>query len=156
MSILHLHLLLNHVPVVGAAFLVLIFGIAAVRRDSGLARMGLILCVLLAAVTGVVYLTGGAAEETVEKIRGVSELSISLHEEAAEVAMIAFAAVGVLAFGSLIIFRNRQISRAVTVAALTCTLVVSGILAWTANLGGNIRHTELQAGPVSGASADED
>ena len=155
MTLLHLHLLLNHVPVVGAAFLVLLFGLAALRKDSSLARLGLIVCVGLAAITGAVYLTGGAAEELAEKISGVSERAISIHEEAAETSMIAFAVFGVLALGSLILYRHKPIPRAATVAALGLTLIVGGIMAWTANLGGNIRHTEIQTAAAAGTAITE-
>ena len=156
MSILHLHLLLNHVPVVGAVFLVLLFGFAVVQRDSRLSRMGLFVCVLLAAITAAVYFTGGAAEEIAEKISGVSERTIALHEEAAEISTIAFAISGILALGSLLFFRRKPIPQSATVAALALTLLVGGMMAWTANLGGNIRHTELQTAqlPVTGEDGD--
>lgn len=151
MNILHLHLILNHIPVVGAAFLALLFGVAVVRRDAKLTRLGLIFAVLLATLTAAVYFTGGAAEEVAEDISGVSKLSISLHEEAAEVSTIAFAVTGLLALAALFISRNKPVSRRTTIIALALTLVVSGMLAWTANLGGNIRHTELQTatGPTT-------
>lgn len=148
MTVLHLHLLLNHIPVLGAVILVFIFGFAAARRNSTLSRVGLVTCVLLASLTGVVYLTGGGAEDLAEKIAGVSELSISLHEEAAEVSAIAFGAAGILALACLILFRRKPIPQGVAVAALACTLIVAALMAWTANLGGNIRHTELQTTPT--------
>ncbi len=118
--------------------------------------MGLVFSVLLAAVTAVVYFTGEPAEEVAENISGVSELSISLHEEAALVSTIAFAIMGVLALGSLIFSRNKPVPRGLSVTALAVSLVVSGMLAWTANLGGNIRHTELQtaSGPPAGEHDD--
>lgn len=156
MSILHLHLLLNHVPVVGAAFLVLLFAVAVIRRDEKLAKMGLIFSVLLAAVTAAVYFTGGAAEEVAENITGVSELSISLHEETAEISTIAFSVMGTLSLMYLIIARRKPVPRSAAMTALAATLIVSGLLAWTANLGGNIRHTELRtaSGPVTAEHGD--
>lgn len=156
MTILHFHLLLNHVPVVGAAFLVLLFAFAVAQRDPKLAMPGLIFSVLLAAMTAAVYFTGEPAEEAVENISGVSELSISLHEEAAKISTIAFAVTGLLALGALVLSRNKPISRRVTVFALAASLVVSGMLAWTANLGGKIRHTELQTAAVPGPTEHED
>jgi hypothetical protein len=156
MSILHLHLLLNHVPVIGAVFLVFLFAFAALKRDQGIAKMGLMLCVLLAGVTGAVYLTGGAAEEIAEKIAGVSERSISVHEEAAELSTIAFVLLGLFALGSLILFRRKTIPRGATITALLFTMVVTGMMAWTANLGGNIRHTELQTASTTVGTEHED
>jgi uncharacterized membrane protein len=157
MSVLHLHLLMNHVPVIGTVFLALLFAFAFIRNDARLARLGLVFAAMLAVVTGLVYLTGGAAEEVAEKISGVSERTISLHEEAAEISTIAFTIMGVLALGTLLFFRRNPLSRGITGAALAISLVVGGMLAWTANLGGNIRHTELQSGAAAsgGASAND-
>lgn len=149
MTVLHLHLLLNHIPVLGAVILVVLFGFAVAKRDSSLSKIGFTLFVLLGAITGIVYLTGGGAEEIAEKITGVSELSVSLHEEAAEVSTIAFTVAGVLALASLIFFRRKPIPQRAAIAALGASFIVAGLLAWTANLGGNIRHTELRTTPTA-------
>ena len=154
MSIVHLHLILNHVPVIGMGFALLILGVAAWRRNDGMGRLGLVVMVGLAAVTAIVFLTGEPAEEAIEGIAGVSESIIHPHEEAAEASLIATAIAGALALVALIAYRRRALPRWVTGTAFTAALVASSMLAWTANLGGQIRHTEI--GGTAAASSGDD
>ena len=85
MSIVHLHLLLGHVPVVGILFALLLFAAAIFLRETVSTRFALGFSAALGAVAIAVYFTGGAAEEAVEKLAGVAEGAIEQHEEAAEV-----------------------------------------------------------------------
>jgi hypothetical protein len=155
MSSIHLHLMLNHVPVIGMVFALLILGVAAWRRNDGMSRLGLAVMVGLAAVTAVVFVTGEPAEEAVEQIAGVSEAMIHPHEEAAEASLIATAIAGTLALIALGAFRRRAVPRWVTGAAFTAALAVSTMLGWTANLGGQIRHTEI-GGTAAASTSDEE
>ena len=143
MSSIHLHLLLNHVPVVGMAFVLLILGVALWRQNDGMGRLGLAVMVGLSVITTAVFLTGEPTEEAVEGVVGVSESMIHPHEEAAEASLIATSIVGVLALVALGVYRRRTVPRWVTGAALAAALVASTMLGWTANLGGQIRHTEI-------------
>ena len=145
MSIVHLHLILNHVPLIGMAFVLLILGVATWRRNDGMGKFGLAVMVGLAAVTAVVFLSGEPTEEAIESIAGVSEAMIHPHEEAAEASLIATGIAGVLALIALGIYRRRALPRWVTGAAFTAALVAGSMLGWTANLGGQIRHTEIGA-----------
>ncbi len=71
MSIIHLHLLLNHVPVVGTLFALVLFSAALLLRETVFTRFALGFSAVLAAVAVAVYFTGGPAEEAVEKLAGV-------------------------------------------------------------------------------------
>lgn len=155
MSVLHLHLLLNHVPVVGALFALLLFAVALTRRETVSAKFALAFTAAIAAVAVAVYFTGGAAEEAVEHLAGVTERAIDRHEEAAELTTIAFSIFGGLSLLALLAFRSKQPPRWVALAGLVGALTVSGLMGWTANLGGQIRHTELQSS-VSQQQSDHD
>lgn len=144
MSVLHLHLLLNHIPVVGALFALLLFSVALTRRETVSAKFALAFTAAIAAVAVAVYFTGGAAEEAVENLAGVTERAIDRHEEAAELTTIAFSIFGGLSLLALIAFRSKQTPRWVAFVGLVGALTVSGLMGWTANLGGQIRHTEIQ------------
>ena len=151
MSLMHLHLILNHVPVIGMLFVLLLLSVAMWRRDSGGAKLGLGVLVGLAVVTGIVFLTGEPAEKAVEDLVGVSERAIHSHEEAAELALIATSLAGFMALATLTAFWRRALPRLAMGSALALVLVVSAMLGWAANLGGQIRHTEL-AGTASSAT----
>jgi nucleoside permease NupC len=155
MSLVHLHLLLNHVPVVGLLFVVLLLVLALSRRSSELGKTALGALAGLALVAAIVFLTGEPAEEAVEKVAGVSDAMIHSHEEAAETALVAIALTGGLALVALQWFRRRSLPRWIMTTALFVTLATGGIMAWTANLGGQIRHTEIGGGATSGVPDDD-
>lgn len=151
MSPVHMHLLLNHVPVVGILFVILVLAAALRKGNSDIARLGLLMMVVIAAVSAAVYFTGEPAEEAVEAIAGVSETAIHDHEEAAEVAFIATLVAGVAALSLLWLYRRRELPHWAPGTALVMALLVTGLMTWTANLGGQIRHSEIR----SAATASE-
>lgn len=148
MSLLHIHLLLNHVPVVGALFAFVLFAAALILRDKVSPKFALGFTAVLALVALAVYFTGEPAEEAVENLAGVTERSIEAHEEAAQLGTIAFAVLGGLSGIALIAFRAKRVPRWVTVAGLVGVTAVSGLMTWTASLGGQIRHTEIRGAAV--------
>lgn len=158
MSLVHLHLLLNHVPVVGTFFALLLFAAAILPRETVSTRFALGFSAAIAVVALAVYFTGGAAEEAVEKLAGVTERAIEQHEEAAEMATIATSIFGAMSLTALVIFRKRRVvPRWVAVAGFAGTVVLSALMGWTANLGGQIRHTEIRsANAQQGGRAEGD
>lgn len=149
MSTVHLHLLLNHIPVVGSILAVVLFAAAFFLKETVSTKFALAFAAATAAVAVIVYFTGGAAEEAVEKLAGVTERSISSHEEAAEVTTVATGIFGALSALALIVVRSRRAPRWVALSGLAGSIAVSGLMAWTANLGGQIRHTEIQSTAAS-------
>ncbi len=142
----HIHLLLNHVPVLGVIFGFLLLAYAFIKKDRGLQQVSLSVFVITALLSVAVYLTGEPAEETVEHLPGVSEMSIERHEEAALIAMVGAAALGAIALGGILASRwSKAIAKTLVAVALLGSLIVSGMMAWTANLGGQIRHSEIRS-----------
>lgn len=145
----HLHLVLNHLPVLGVGFGLLLFLAARLRRSTDLTRAALVVFVLAAGAAGIAYLTGEPAEEAVEEIVGVSEAAIEGHEEAATVALALTGLLGLGALVGLVGFRRQALPPGwFTTAVLAGALVAGGAMAYTANLGGQIRHPEI-AGAVA-------
>ncbi len=99
MTLNHLHLVLNHIPVLGTAFGLGLLAYGIWQRSTELKKTALGVFVLVALMTIPVDLTGEPAEEGVEGLPGVSESIIEQHEEAAGVA---FASIGVLGLIALI------------------------------------------------------
>ena len=62
----HLHLALNHVPVIGLPIVLLLLGWGIVKRSPELLKASFGLIILLAVVTVIVQVTGEPAEELVE------------------------------------------------------------------------------------------
>src|ERR687891_211232 len=97
MSFTHLHLLLNHVPVVGTFMVTALLALAFARRSSELTKASLAGLVGLAAIAVVVYFTGEPAEEAIENLPGFSEAVTERHEEFAAAATIVLGIVGSIA-----------------------------------------------------------
>ena len=155
MSWAHIHLALNHVPVIGLLIVLLLLAVAMLRHSTELTRVSYGLLVLLAATSVVVYLTGEPAEELIENLPGFSEALVEEHEEVALIATIGMVVLGLVALVGLIRFRPPRIAPAwYGRGVLFLALLTGGVMLWTANLGGQIRHSEIQAG--QGAALDSD
>jgi hypothetical protein len=156
MSWAHIHLALSHVPVIGLLIVLLLLAVARVRRSTELTRASYVLLVLMAASAVVVYLTGEPAEELVENLPGFSEAIVEEHEEVALIATIGMGGLGLIALVGLIRFRAPRIEPAwYGRGVLLLALLMGGLMAWTANLGGQIRHSEIRTdrGTASEAGA---
>ena len=80
----HLHLILNHFPIIGSVIAVFILMYGTYKNYIPLQKVALVLIVVLSIIAIPVFLTGEPAEASVENLPGVSELVIEEHEEAAE------------------------------------------------------------------------
>ncbi|MGZ3711139.1 MAG: hypothetical protein ACXVBE_05250, partial [Bdellovibrionota bacterium] len=88
MNYAHIHLVLNHLPVVGIPLTLCFLANGFVRGNQGAQKFALLTLVAIAALTVVTYLTGEPAEKFVEHMPGVSEPFIDAHEDAAEVSLV--------------------------------------------------------------------
>jgi hypothetical protein len=62
---------------------------------------------------------------------------------------------GVVALAGLILFRRAErLPGWIVAATLVLFLATSGLMGWTANLGGQIRHTEIRAGFTAPAETE--
>lgn len=145
MSFAHVHLLLNHVPVIGLVFTIALLGWGVWRRERIVIRAAFFALAVLAVTTILVFLTGEPAEELVEGLADVSHSLIESHEEAALVATIALGGVGVAALAGLVFFRSGGPPVRFGALVLLLSLAAMSVMAYTANLGGQIRHSEIRA-----------
>lgn len=145
MNAAHLHLLLTHVPVLGAVFGTLLLAYGLWRRQEVLQKASLGVFVLSGLAALAVYLTGEGAEEAVEALGGIPHAVIEAHEEAAVFALVAALILGGLSLGSLLLARYRdRLARWTVILALAMGVITSGVMGWTANLGGRINHPEIR------------
>jgi hypothetical protein len=114
--------------------------------------LGTFVIVALAAVAA--YLTGEPAEDVVKGLPGIPRPLISRHEDAAGIALGGAIALGVLALGGLIWCRmGRQLNNWFSTLALAAAILVTGLMAWTAYLGGQIHHPEIRPNSPSTGTA---
>lgn len=142
----HIHLLITHLPIVGA-FLGACVLAYAIRKASVPTLNAAYSILVLSAVGAVIsYLTGEPAEETVEHLQGVLHDSIEEHEDAAFFALVFMSLTGLLSIGGLVTL-SKNMAAAGRIA--TITVIVSFfsfiVVARTGYLGGQIRHTEVSS-----------
>ena len=163
MDLTHLHLLLNHVPTIGFGMGLFLFLWSLIGRSAELKRASMVLFVGVAILTIPTYWTGNAAAETIckgidpgnssftEKPCTDTTLSKSLiqtHEGAALIAMTVIEITGAFAWLGLWQVRRRAHPAAWTVAmVLVLSLASMALVARAANIGGEIRHSEIRATP---------
>ncbi len=155
-TLAHLHLLLNHLPIIVTALGLLLIGLAAMRRNDGLARLALAFFVGAAVSALPTYLTGEGAEDAVRDLPGVQATLIEQHQDIAFVAAIVLGLLGTFALLALYRYRRPAALPAwVVTGSLIGALAGSGLMAYTGLLGGQIRHTEVRAGvTTAGAPAE--
>jgi hypothetical protein len=152
----HLHLMLNHVPVVGAAVVLLFMVVGLLRKSRDLTITAMILGVLVAASAPIVKETGEGAEHQVEKSAWFNDSLLEEHEERADKATIVLILSGVIGAVGVFLSRGGRPEKPVISYAFTAFLAAAtGLMAWTALAGGAIRHDELRPGVVLPANSGE-
>ena len=156
MDLTYLHLILNHIPVIGIIIGFLILGWGALRGYEQVKNTGLVVLLLAGLVAIPVYLTGEPAEEVVEHLPGVSEQIIERHEDAALYSLVLAIVSGALALLALIAkrFMAAKIGVVAIYVCLLVSLIAAGSMVYTAYLGGQIRHSEIRQIQSGNANAE--
>jgi uncharacterized membrane protein len=153
MNLVHLHLLLNHVPTVGTivAFGVLLLALA--KKSDDLFRGVFALFFAIALVSLATYMTGHAAEAVMKQKPGVNADLIAVHQSAALLALVFMEATGVAAwFGLWQARKPAGRSKWATSSVLLLSVITIALMANASNIGGEITHPEI-LGPGQQASA---
>lgn len=145
MNFAHIHLILNHIPVIGIpiALVFLIHGFLA--KNSSSQRFALFVLVALAVVALPVYFTGDPAEKVVKHLPEVSKSFIEPHEDAAQISLTLTLALGFEALVALFFQKDEKKARLLNFTVMILAAIATLSLLYTANLGGKIRHTELRS-----------
>lgn len=159
----HLHLLVNHLPIVGAVFSVALVALALfMPKERGALRAAVLLLVLTGGGAVAAQLTGEPAEEVVEELAGVDESQIHEHEERAEAALVISLITAALGIGVLVMNeRKGAVPAAASGLLLVASLASAGAMGWTGQAGGPIRHSEIRdeganPAPAQGEENDEE
>ncbi len=152
----HLHLIINHLPIIGTilASFVLVHGLFTKSTQTKIAAYNLLIISAAGAVAA--YLSGEGAEEIVEKIQGISKTAIEEHGEFAKFAMIALVVSGASALVALVFaLRKSSLTVPLAIVTLVLALISFGLMARTGYQGGQIRHTEFSSAPTNATQGTE-
>ncbi len=150
MSTAHMHLLLNHIPILGTFFGIILLFLGLTKKSKTLQKSGLATFVIVGLITIPAFLTGEGAEHATEHFVGSSHAMIHEHEELGEKGLILAL---ILAFASAIFWwflaRNRHIHYLKALWSILIVAILSFILmALIGNHGGKIRRPELRGEKV--------
>jgi hypothetical protein len=149
MSGVHIHLLVNHAPILGALFALALLVASFRFAPDVLRRTALVVLVGVGLAGAAANYSGEPAEDAIRGFPGVRRAVIHEHEEMGEISFYAAAALGVLALGALTRWRRAPVPQVAAVGALAGAAVVSGMMAYTGLLGGQVRHTEVRPGATA-------
>ncbi len=144
-DLVHLHFLLNHFPTVGLLVGLGLFVVGLFGRSSDLKRGSLATFVVIALIGLPTYVSGNIAGFAIEKQPGVSKTMIETHEGMALVSLAVMMLLGAVAWLGL--WQHRRFARipsATLGLVLVLGLVTFGLMAKTAELGGEIKHPEIK------------
>jgi len=142
----HLHLLLNHLPILGTLFGLLILTGGFLLKNDAVKRTAMGIFVLSAIFVIPAYLTGEGAEEVVESLPGVTENLIETHEEMANIFLWVVGALGLLSLATFYAdFKSKKTASmlyTLTFAAAIGTMIFAQRVGTS---GGEIRHSEIRS-----------
>ncbi len=141
----HAHLILNHIPVLGAFSSLLFLIYALWKKDESFVKFTFQWLILVGLLTIPAFLTGEPAEEHIEHMAGVSEALIEAHEDAALYGLILTEAMAALSLLGIFLF-NKKPSHALKLIKVLLLVALFNVTAMIriANLGGEIRHPEIR------------
>lgn len=143
MNFAHLHLILNHLPLLTMPIVLIFLAFSMIEKTEQFKHFSILMTLLTSISVLPVFFTGEPAEEIVEKIPSVSKSVIHEHEEFAEIALVLTLLVCLASLIVLLTYKNAITLKFGIPVILLLGVIAIGSLAYTANLGGKIRHTEL-------------
>lgn len=143
MNDIHFHLLINHFPIVGAIFALVILITGIFAKNELLKRMAYGLFIITALLAIPTKLSGEKAEHHLKKAIEVNDIMIEKHESMADLGFWSLIVLGLL---SIIAFylsiKNSGIAGVVAIVILLAASISVFYLWQTGESGGKIRHTE--------------
>ncbi len=146
MDAAHLHLVLNHFPVIGTVITMFLLFLGILLKSGDIRKAALLVLILTSVVTIPVYVSGDGAQQIVEgNFDDVDEEYIDEHEDFALYSFVAMNIAGFVAILALFFFRkSKEIPVTFAIPMFVLVLIVNGMMAYTANLGGKIHHPEIR------------
>jgi len=142
----HWHLVVNHLPIIFPVVGVIVMITGHISKSEAIKRTAFMIFIFSALAAIAAVNTGEGAEEVVEKINGVSENYIKIHEEIAETfAVLSYILGGISLLGLWASFKQKSFSSIISIATLIFALVVLFFAKQTGTTGGEIRHTEIRS-----------
>ena len=141
----HLHMVVNHFPIIGTIFGLGVLITGLFLKNNILKNTAFVFFVISAIFAFVSMNTGEGAEELVEDLPNVGHKIIHEHEEIAEKFAILMYVLGVFSIVGLYFnFKNHAKSKLVSLVVLLLAIVATFLSINVGTSGGEVRHTEIR------------
>lgn len=145
----HLHMVVNHFPIIGTIFGLGILIAGIVLKNKTIKNTAYCLFIVAAVFAAISMGTGEGAEEMVEDMPSVGKQIIHEHEEMAEKLALILYVLGAISLVGLYL-NYKQHSKANLITYLALVIAVVGVLIGkeVGTTGGEVRHTEIRTNVV--------
>lgn len=147
----HLHLLLNHWPIMGTIMGFGLLVVAALWKSDDVKRAALVVFSVVGLLTLPTYLSGNAAALRIADRPGLSVALIETHQGAAFIALIFMVILGTVAWYGLWLYRREsRLSNGNLKLVWILAILTIGFMTVAGNTGGDITHGEIRAAGAGG------
>jgi uncharacterized membrane protein len=142
----HLHMVVNHFPIIGTIFGFGILLVGLVLKNKTLINTSYVLFIVAAIFGAISMGTGEGAEELVEDMPNIGKQIIHEHEELAEkLAILLYVLAGLSLSGLYLNFKKHAKSKLLSFLILGVAAAGLFLVQKVGTSGGEIRHTEIRA-----------
>jgi uncharacterized membrane protein len=146
----HLHMVVNHFPIIGTifGFGILVFGL--IFKNKTLQNTSYVLFIVAAIFGALSMGTGEGAEELVEDMPNIGKQIIHEHEELAEKLALLLYVLGTLSLAGLYLnFKNHTKAKLLSFLILVIAAASLFLAQKVGTSGGEIRHTEIRENAIT-------
>jgi uncharacterized membrane protein len=141
----HLHMVVNHFPIIGTIFGFGILIIGLVLKNKTLINTSYVLFIVAAIFAALSMGTGEGAEELVEDMPNIGKQIIHEHEELAEkLAIVLYALASLSLLGLYLNFKNNIKAKLLSFFIVAISTIGLFLAQKVGTSGGEIRHTEIR------------
>jgi uncharacterized membrane protein len=153
----HLHMVVNHFPIIGTILAIGILVAGLLNKNQSIINTAYVLFII-GAIFGILSMnTGEGAEELVEDMPGIGWKIIHEHEELAEKMALLLDILGVLSLvGFYFQYKRNSKQKLVSYLILIIGIASLFVIQKVGTSGGEIRHTEIRNESVITTNSKED
>ena len=151
----HVHMVVNHFPIIGTIFGLGILITGIVMKNNVVKNVAYVLFCISAIFGFASMFTGEGAEEIAENLPSITDQIIHEHEEMAEkLALVLYVLAGISLVGLYLNFKKHAKANLVSYFAFVIALVAVFLGKQTGTTGGEVRHTEIRANTTVGSNSE--
>ena len=141
----HLHLVVNHFPIIGTILALGVLIAGFFLKNSSVKNTAYGLFIVSAIFAALSMSTGEGAEEMVEDMPNIGKRIIHMHEEIAEkLAIVLYLLGGISVLGIILNLKNHAKAKFISIVVLIVAIGAVYLAQLVGTTGGEIRHTEIR------------